>query len=539
MDFSKVLAGYEKYPYPSKELQYGTSGFRDKASVLEHVAFRVGVLAGIRSKYTKKVIGFMVTASHNAAVDNGIKLIDPDGDMLEVTWEPIATRVVNSATDKISDIVNDVISSYKIDTSFEGEVIIGWDTRPSSINLVNIACEGIASVNSKPVKIALCTTPILHYLVRCRNDSSYGVPSVDGYYDKLIVAFETFWKDVSNTNGNYSPYVVFDGANGVGSIAMKNAETRIRDKLRVNLYNDSINDHEKLNVNCGADHIKQAQQYPDGLPEELNVRCVSFDGDADRIMYYYLDDSKKFNIVDGDKMAVLFATFLKEIIAETKLNSTFGIVQTAYANGSSTRYIKDKLNIDAAFTKTGVKHLHQKAIEYDIGIYFESNGHGTVLFSNKLKNEIANALKIASGEQLRALNELCTFINMINETVGDALSDMLAIETILHVKGWSIQDWNKLYDPVPYKMAKVTVKDRSTITTTDAERKAVTPAGLQKGIDDLLTRFPSSRAFVRPSGTEDIVRVYSEAATQKEADELAMEVMRLVYDLAGGVGDRP
>jgi phosphomannomutase len=29
-------------------------------------------------------------------------------------------------------------------------------------------------------------------------------------------------------------------------------------------------------------------------------------------------------------------------------------------------------------TKTGVKHLHHKAQEFDIGVYFEANGHGTV-----------------------------------------------------------------------------------------------------------------------------------------------------------------
>lgn len=28
--------------------------------------------------------------------------------------------------------------------------------------------------------------------------------------------------------------------------------------------------------------------------------------------------------------------------------------------------------------KTGVKHLHHKAQEFDIGVYFEANGHGTV-----------------------------------------------------------------------------------------------------------------------------------------------------------------
>lgn len=29
-------------------------------------------------------------------------------------------------------------------------------------------------------------------------------------------------------------------------------------------------------------------------------------------------------------------------------------------------------------TKTGVKHLHHAAQEFDIGVYFEANGHGTV-----------------------------------------------------------------------------------------------------------------------------------------------------------------
>lgn len=31
---------------------------------------------------------------------------------------------------------------------------------------------------------------------------------------------------------------------------------------------------------------------------------------------------------------------------------------------------------------TGVKYLHHKAKEFDIGIYFEANGHGTVTKDN-------------------------------------------------------------------------------------------------------------------------------------------------------------
>ena len=33
-------------------------------------------------------------------------------------------------------------------------------------------------------------------------------------------------------------------------------------------------------------------------------------------------------------------------------------------------------------TKTGVKHLHHAAQEFDIGVYFEANGHGTVSISD-------------------------------------------------------------------------------------------------------------------------------------------------------------
>lgn len=45
--------------------------------------------------------------------------------------------------------------------------------------------------------------------------------------------------------------------------------------------------------------------------------------------------------------------------------------------------------------------------------------------------------------------------------------------------------------------------------------------------------------FYRPSGTEDVVRIYAEADTQENADKLAIEVATVVYNTAGGVGKRP
>jgi len=71
------------------------------------------------------------------------------------------------------------------------------------------------------------------------------------------------------------------------------------------------------------------------------------------------------------------------------------------------------------------------------------------------------------------------------------------------------------------------------VTTTDAERKVVTPEALQPGIDAIVAKFKQGRSFVRPSGTEDCVRVYSEASTREEADELNKEVSNLVVQLCG------
>lgn len=42
----------------------------------------------------------------------------------------------------------------------------------------------------------------------------------------------------------------------------------------------------------------------------------------------------------------------------------------------------------------------------------------------------------------------------------------------------------------------------------------MSPAGLQEAIDRLVKRHKMARSFVRPSGTEDVVRVYAEAETQ-------------------------
>ena len=86
---------------------------------------------------------------------------------------------------------------------------------------------------------------------------------------------------------------------------------------------------------------------------------------------------------------------------------------------------------------------------------------------------------------------------------------------------------------------KVRIANRADISVTNAERTCVAPAGLQDAINAEVAKVKNGRSFVRASGTEDVVRVYAEAETQAEADQLAVTVCQLVYKMANGQGECP
>jgi phosphoacetylglucosamine mutase len=210
-----------------------------------------------------------------------------------------------------------------------------------------------------------------------------------------------------------------------------------------------------------------------------------------------------------------------------------GVVQTAYANGSATQYVEQHLKLKVDCTPTGVKHLHHAAEKLDVGVYFEANGHGTVIFSPDTLDTIANYEPKNPG-QAEALDILRACINLINQSVGDALSDMLLVEVVLAHKNWGPQEWLSTYTDLPNRLLKVTVDDRKIFETTDAERKLVKPEGIQTAIDKEVQKVRQGRSFARASGTEDAVRVYAEAATKAEAEDLARKVAEIVKVAGSG-----
>lgn len=536
--FQKAAEVSKQHPKPDIKFSYGTAGFRALADNLDSVMFRMGLLAVLRSKAKNgQVIGVVVTASHNPVHDNGVKLVDPFGEMLQPSWERHASELANAQD--VAEVLRGVVTEHSIDWNVPAKVFIARDTRPSGKQFVQALVEGVEALGGSHQDYGVLATPQLHYMVRCANTAGhYGEATEEGYYHKISKAFLHLRSLSGKTD---VPVIKLDGANGVGALKIKEMAQHLNGTLSIWVCNDGSTG--KLNEKCGADFVKLHQCAPEGMVITPGDRCVTFDGDADRVLYFYFNKENKFCLLDGDRIATLMVGYLKDKLDKTgvSLERGLGIVQTAYANGSSTSYAESTLGVPVACAKTGVKHVHHKAEEFDIGVYFEANGHGTVLFTKDVVDKMKAIVQDsdASTERHKAAEKFLSMVDLINQTVGDAMSDMLVVETILYEKGWNLDDWGAAYMDLPNRQRKVTIKDRTVIKTTDSEKKTTAPEGLQEEIDKLVAGYKSARSFVRPSGTEDVVRVYAEADTREAADSLAREVSQIVYDLAGGIGERP
>lgn len=218
-----------------------------RATKLEYVMYRMGLLATLRSRAKNgQTIGVMITASHNPEPDNGVKLIDPMGEMLEHSWEQLATDLVNVSDNDLQAQIEKIIASEKIEIGSPSTVFVGMDNRYHSPILLKAVTDGVLALKGKFKSFGIVTTPMLHYLVVCSNtNGDYGKPTEEGYYSKLITSFKSL-RGTEYERGNYKNKMYFDGANGVGARKMIQFLKRMDNCLNLTVYNSG---EGKINEN--------------------------------------------------------------------------------------------------------------------------------------------------------------------------------------------------------------------------------------------------------------------------------------------------
>jgi phosphoacetylglucosamine mutase len=100
-----------------------------------------------------------------------------------------------------------------------------------------------------------------------------------------------FWRVFSGYFTNAANYLgwkqtiqrTVDCANGVGAKAMPYFSEIIKDYIAAELVNTSDDDY--LNKECGADYVKTNKLLPRNFQARAHKSYLSFDGDADRIVF--------------------------------------------------------------------------------------------------------------------------------------------------------------------------------------------------------------------------------------------------------------
>ena len=236
-------------------------------------------------------------------------------------------------------------------------------------------------------------------------------------------------------------------------------------------------DGTNVNENCGSTHIEVLQKYV--VDNNLDVG-FAYDGDADRCIAV----AGNGRIVDGDLILYVCGKYLME---QGQLpNNT--IVTTVMSNLGLYKAC-DKIGLKYEKTAVGDKYVYENMLQNGHGLGGEQSGH--VIF----------------GKYART---------------GDGiLTSLLIMEAVMETK----QSLEKLCEDVvifPQLLKNVRVYDKKTARENPAVIEAVNKVGEELGTE--------GRILVRESGTEPLIRVMVEAATDEICQKYVDQVVKVMEE---------
>jgi phosphoacetylglucosamine mutase len=326
-------------------------------------------------------MGVMLTASHNDESYNGVKVAAPDGSMLDADQEQILIQWVNERDiQQWKTLLQDFIDQPSTTPSL-GSWHVGRDTRSHSQGFSDLVIQAATFMGVSVIDHGILTTPMLHQIVlmsnqqpegsttsssRPANRQTYLEQLAQAYctLDQLLLTTTTTTTTTSTTTTTNMDTLQVDGACGVGYPAMVDLVAALH---TINpLYAKRFQPRNPpgsgpLNEQCGSEHVQKQLMPPQWYDEKNNdnnnspttttttAYACSVDGDADRIVFWSTSSTTDsdvslpgWTLLDGDKIAVLMGQFFQQLQLNGDLPSdlAIGVVQTAYANGASTQYLK-------------------------------------------------------------------------------------------------------------------------------------------------------------------------------------------------------
>ena len=285
---------------------------------------------------------------------------------------------------------------------------------------------------------------------------------------------------VAAAEGRYRGRIAIDCANGAAS---ETARALFRELGAEFVIVSDEPDGVNINDNCGSTHIDVLQRM---MKTDRFGIGIAFDGDADRCLIV----DERGEIVDGD---MLLSVFARDMKASGKLRGN-GIVGTVVSNSGMNVFARDN-GFEFHRAQVGDRNVLEMMWETGCNLGGESSGH--IIFSD-------NA---TTGDgQLTAIK----FLNVLNasgKTVSELVGDIPSFPQVM-----------------PSFRLSGGTEQRDAIMTNPLLHEEI--ARKQESLKG------EGRVFVRPSGTEPVIRVLVEAKTEALATEIAENLIIFMKTLS-------